>query len=113
MCVAVFLSFLFFRRKKNKKESRWPCRRIVLITQRGLCQQRFAISPQMGYVVVMTLDKYLKTSDISSRAFAKDAGVSIHAVSKWRQKTRIPRPDMIILIQTLTAGKVKPADWYK
>lgn len=67
----------------------------------------------MGYIIVMTLDKYLKISKISSRAFAEEAGVSTFAVSKWRQKVRIPRPHYIELIKTLTAGKVKPADWYK
>jgi DNA-binding transcriptional regulator YiaG len=67
----------------------------------------------MGYVLVMTLDKYLKTSKISSRAFAENVGVSIHAVSKWRQKVRIPRPSYIEKIKALTAGKVKPADWYR
>ena len=67
----------------------------------------------MGYVVVMTLDKYLKTSKISSRSFAEDVGVSVYAISKWRQKVRIPRPVYIARIYALTAGKVKPADWYK
>lgn len=61
----------------------------------------------------MTLDRYLKMAKISSRLFAEEAGVSIFAVSKWRQGTRIPRPQHIELIKTLTAGKVKPADWYK
>jgi len=69
--------------------------------------------PEMGYVVIMTLDKYLKTSKISSRAFAEEVGVSVYAVSKWRQKVRIPRPAYIEIIKNLTAGKVKPADWYK
>ncbi len=61
----------------------------------------------------MSLDKYLSLNDITSSAFAKAGGFTIHAVNKWRQKNRIPRPDAQRKIKKLTKNQVSHKDWYE
>jgi DNA-binding transcriptional regulator YiaG len=60
----------------------------------------------------MKLEKYLLTHKISSAAFAKTLGVSVHAIRKWRCHTRIPRAAILVNIQKVTKGKVLAQDWY-
>lgn len=60
----------------------------------------------------MTLDQYLTKYGITSLAFSKNVGASLSAVNKWRQKLRIPRPEMMKKIFRVTRGKVTPASWY-
>jgi len=61
----------------------------------------------------MNLHEYLKKENISSAAFASRLGVSVSAVKKWRALDRIPRPEHMVDIETLTRSKVSPSDWYK
>lgn len=75
--------------------------------------------PKLGYAspndrgVELNLDEYLTVERITSATFAGWVGASVHAVKKWRRKARIPRPDRIAEIETLTQGRVAPNDWYK
>jgi transcriptional regulator with XRE-family HTH domain len=60
----------------------------------------------------MKLEKYLLTHKISSAAFAKTLGVSVHAIRKWRCHTRIPRAGVLVKIAEATKGRVTARDWY-
>ena len=61
----------------------------------------------------MTLEAYLKRTATSTREFADKLGTSVHAVRKWRQRTRIPRAAMLAKIKKATKGEVSAADWYQ
>lgn len=72
----------------------------------------FALEDILGYLFCMTLDGYLRKNKITSLQFARLMRASVHAVRKWRQGIRIPRPPNIRKIEKLTNNKVKPKDWY-
>ena len=60
----------------------------------------------------MTLDHFLRVRGITSRDFAKQINVTIHAVNKWRRRARLPRIETVKKIMQATKGRVRPNDWY-
>lgn len=76
-------------------------------------KRMFACDTQSGLFSGMRLDKYLSKNDITSAAFAKAGGFSIHAVNKWRQSKRVPRPEAQKRIKKITNDKVTHKDWYE
>lgn len=66
----------------------------------------------------MDLRDYLKTAAISPDAFREKlaaAGLDVSAggLRKWISGERTPRPAAMLVIESATAGTVKPADWMK
>ena len=43
---------------------------------------------------------------------AEDKSISASAVKKWKYNERIPRPDEMRGLHTISAGKVDPNDFY-
>ena len=65
----------------------------------------------------MRLSTWLKENRITHQGFltmAQDAGMefSIHAINKWCNGQRIPRPEEMRAIHSLTKGAVQPNDFY-
>ena len=61
----------------------------------------------------MKLKRWLEINEITGIEFAEMVGVTDGAVSRWKMGGRIPRQDQILMIEKLTSGKVRPADFYK
>jgi len=59
----------------------------------------------------MKLDHYLKTHQISRRAFAEKIGMSVSAVNHWINEIRRPEDDIKRVIAEATEGAVMPNDW--
>lgn len=59
----------------------------------------------------MKLDHYLTLKNETSESFAARIGASKHAVIKWRQAKRVPRPEMMATIARATAWAVRVEDW--
>lgn len=59
----------------------------------------------------MKLDHYLTMRNETSEDFAKRIGASKHAVIKWRQHKRVPRPEMMATIARATSWAVRVEDW--
>lgn len=76
----------------------------------GSCQ--FASEPNMGYGMLMQLDRYLREQRISSAEFARKIGCSKWAIKKYRTKVRIPRRGIMLKIKRATKGRVAEADHY-
>lgn len=60
----------------------------------------------------MTLDDYLKASDLTEEAFAKRLSVSQPAVHRYRNG-RIPTPDVMQKIIEATDGAVTANDFFQ
>lgn len=60
----------------------------------------------------MTLEDYLDDQDMTQREFAELLGVTHQAVNQWLRGRRFPRRELIVKIEKITGGKVKPSDWY-
>lgn len=65
----------------------------------------------------MNLSTWLKANRITHQGFismAEEAGAtfSIHALNKWCNGQRIPRPEDMRAIHQLTDGAVQPNDFY-
>jgi DNA-binding transcriptional regulator YiaG len=63
----------------------------------------------------MKLGTYLDQNKLSERDFAAllaPVGASEHTVIKWVRGERMPRPDAMLRIVEVTAGKVQPNDFY-
>lgn len=59
----------------------------------------------------MQLRDYLRLEGEQPFDFAQRTGVTIHAVRKWIDRTRTPRPSTILKIQEVTKGAVTANDW--
>tara|TARA_Y100000114_G_scaffold14205_2_gene11533 strand:+ start:6909 stop:7214 length:306 start_codon:yes stop_codon:yes gene_type:complete len=71
----------------------------------------------MCYHVTMKLSKWLKNNGLTQRDFRElaqtyDVNISTHAVTKWCNGQRIPRPREMKSIYLLTKGQVQPNDFY-
>ena len=64
----------------------------------------------------MTLEQYRKSKGYSYKKLAEILGITgvspESTVCRWCQKSRMPKPKNIQLIQEKTDGKVKPASFY-
>jgi len=67
----------------------------------------------------MKLSEYLKKKAISEKDFAaqlavrgKPKGVTQQTVDLWARGLRIPRPNAMQAIFSLTNGRVRPQDFY-
>lgn len=61
----------------------------------------------------MTLADYLRTAKTSEADFATSLGVTQVTVNRYLNGKRFPDKETILRIETITSGKVRPADWYK
>lgn len=59
----------------------------------------------------MHLSEYLKSNDITPLAFSQQIPCSIHAVYKWCQGRRVPRPHVQLRIKQLTHDEVDANSW--
>lgn len=61
----------------------------------------------------MTLGDYMKERGWDDEEVARRlGGCTAHAVKKWKYGERIPRREMVIKIEALTDGMVRPADFF-
>jgi len=60
----------------------------------------------------MKIEHYIKSKNYSVEAFAKIVGVSAIAIYKYTKGERIPAPDIMAKIFTLTQGQVTANDFY-
>jgi len=60
----------------------------------------------------MRLRQYLTENEIGIAAFAELIGVSFQAVHRYTRGERIPTPEIMRQIKTVTGGKVTPNDFY-
>lgn len=61
----------------------------------------------------MTLAEYLRTAELTHKAFADKLGVSQVTVHRWIKGRRFPDRQMILKIEDATANTVRPADWFR
>lgn len=60
----------------------------------------------------MQLQAYLESQGAKVADFAADIGVSLQAVDRYRHGQRIPRPEVMVRIYSVTEGEVCPNDFY-
>ena len=60
----------------------------------------------------MRLADYLEHHDVSVADLAAELGVSVQAVYRYKDGSRMPRPRIMRQIEELTEGLVGIADWY-
>lgn len=59
----------------------------------------------------MTFKEFMDRYSYTARSMAEELDVSVSAVRKWVQRTRIPRHGMMKKIDKFTKGKVSYDDW--
>jgi transcriptional regulator with XRE-family HTH domain len=59
----------------------------------------------------VTLDQWLHAEKMTQSDFADRMGVAQSSVARWVAGEKVPRPERIALIETLTGGKVTFRDW--
>jgi transcriptional regulator with XRE-family HTH domain len=60
----------------------------------------------------MTLAEFFETSTITKADFAAKLGVSPVTITRYLNDTRFPDKETILRIDSLTGGRVRPADWF-
>ena len=60
----------------------------------------------------MRLQDYFAAHDIDPGTFATSIGVTRQALDRYRQRKRIPKPDVMSNIFRETRGEVRPDDFY-
>jgi transcriptional regulator with XRE-family HTH domain len=60
----------------------------------------------------MDLRDWMKLHDQSNADFAAKLGVAVNTVSRWRNRTRLPRPREMQKIAGATGGEVTANDFF-
>jgi len=60
----------------------------------------------------MHLKDYLSDQNMTQAEFAELLGVTHQAVNQWLRGRRFPRRELVVKIEKITGGNVKPSDWY-
>jgi transcriptional regulator with XRE-family HTH domain len=59
----------------------------------------------------MKLSDYLSANGMTYRAFAAQAGRSVTQIHRWATKQRVPDLESALVIERITGGAVRPADF--
>lgn len=60
----------------------------------------------------MQLETYLKKNKLSVVGFAEEIGVARYTLQRYLHDGRLPPPDVMVAIHSVTKGAVEPNDFY-
>jgi predicted transcriptional regulator len=73
-----------------------------------LCQTLFLAFKE----IVMKLRVWMDIKGITGLDLAEKLGVTDGAISRWKDGSRVPRPEQMRMIVKITKGEVGPVDFY-